>query len=369
VYAVLFTDSGLSVAEISSLFAIWAVTGMVLEVPSGAWADAVSRRLLLAGAPLLKGAGFALWVFAPSYWAFAAGFVLWGAQGALQSGALEALVYEELEYRDAAGKYAKIMGRARSCGFVAVMLSTAAAGPVFALGGYPALGIASVLACVAGAAVGLRFTEHKRFTEHSEDGHDELGYFATLKAGLTEARESRSVRRLLLIIPALTAIWGALEEYDALLAIDTGVAVETVPWLMLLLWAGVTTGGLLAPIGERMPGKAFAGTVAAAALAMAAGALSGRPAGFVLLAAAYCAFQMATVVADARLQETISGPSRATVTSLAGLGTDLATVGVYGAYAAGSAFFANSTIFALFAVPYAVIALWLRQTQDTAARP
>jgi MFS family permease len=365
VYAVLFTDSGLSVAEISSLFVIWAVTGIVLEVPSGVWADAVSRRLLLAGAPLLKGAGFALWVFAPSYWVFAAGFVLWGAQGAVQSGALEALVYTELEHRNAAGEYAKIMGRARSCGFVAVMLSTAAAGPVFAVGGYVALGIASVLACAAGAAVGLRFTERRRFSEHNRfikhsAAEDEgFGYFATLKAGLTEARESRSVRRLLLIIPALTAIWGALEEYDALLAIDTGVAVETVPWLMLLLWAGVTTGGLLAPIGERMPGKAFAGTVAAAALAMAAGALSGRPAGFVLLAVAYCAFQMATVVADARLQATISGPSRATVTSLAGLGTDLATVGVYSAYAAGSAFFANSTIYALFAVPYAVIAFWL----------
>jgi hypothetical protein len=165
----------------------------------------------------------------------------------------------------------------------------------------------------------------------------------------------------------LTAIWSSLEEYDALLAIDTGVPVEAVPWLILLLWAGVTAGGLLAPVGERMRGKVFAATIAAAALAMAAGALSRHPAGFVLLAAAYCAFQMATVVADARLQATITGPSRATVTSLAGLGTDLATVGVYGAYAAGSAFFANSTIFALFAVPYLVIALWLgvsRRTQD-----
>jgi MFS family permease len=356
VYAVLFTDSGLSVAEISSLFVIWAVTGIVLEVPSGVWADAVSRRLLLAGAPLLKGAGFALWVFAPSYWAFAAGFVLWGATSALQSGALEALVYEELDHEKASDKYARIMGRARSCGFVAVMASTAAAGPVFAVGGYVALGIASVLACVAGAVIGLRFTEHGAAESGEEN---ELGYFETLKAGLTEARESRSVRRLLLIIPALTAIWGALEEYDALLAIDTGVTVEAVPWLMLLLWTGVTAGGLLAPVGERMPGKVFAGTVAAAALALAAGALSGHPLGFVLLAAAYCAFQMATVVADARLQGTISGPSRATVTSLAGLGTDLATVGVYGAYAAGSEFFANSTIYALFAVPYLVIALWL----------
>lgn len=49
VYALLFTETGLSVAETSSLFVIWSVTGLVLEVPSGALADAVSRRLLCAG--------------------------------------------------------------------------------------------------------------------------------------------------------------------------------------------------------------------------------------------------------------------------------------------------------------------------------
>ena len=93
-YALLFASTGLSTAEISSLFAIWSVTSFVLEVPSGVWADAVSRRLVLTLAPLLSGAGFAAWVAAPSYPVFALGFVLWGAQGALQSGTLEALVYE-----------------------------------------------------------------------------------------------------------------------------------------------------------------------------------------------------------------------------------------------------------------------------------
>lgn len=49
VYALLFTETGLSVAETSSFFVIWPVTGLVLEVPSGALADAGSRRLLCAG--------------------------------------------------------------------------------------------------------------------------------------------------------------------------------------------------------------------------------------------------------------------------------------------------------------------------------
>jgi MFS family permease len=362
VYAVLFTDSGLSVPEISSLYVIWSAVGIVLEVPSGAWADAVSRRLLVACGPLLSAVGFALWVFVGGYWAFAAGFVLWGAKGALQSGSMEALVFEELERLGASGRYVKVMGRARAAGFFGVMSALTVAGPVFAAGGYRAVGVASVVACVLTAIAGLMFTEHR--DSLPENDEESSGYLATLRAGLAEARGSRSVRRLLLIVPALAAIWGGLEEYDSLLAVDTGVAVEYVPWLMLLLWAGFTVGGFVAPAGERLSTRSFAGILVLAAVALAAGALSGRAEGFVLISVAFGAFQMASVVVDARLQESITGPARATVTSMAGLGTDVAAILVYGAYAAGSALsLANSTIFALFAVPYVLIAVWLARAR------
>ncbi|MGW6297008.1 MFS transporter, partial [Streptomyces sp. NPDC055058] len=110
VYALLFSDTGLSVGEISSLFALWSITNIVLEIPSGAWADAVSRRLLLCLGPLFTAAGFALWVLLPSYGSFAAGFVLWGIGGSLASGAMEALVHDELDRLGAAGRYARVMG-------------------------------------------------------------------------------------------------------------------------------------------------------------------------------------------------------------------------------------------------------------------
>ncbi|WP_043495388.1 MFS transporter, partial [Streptomyces viridosporus] len=157
VYALLFSDTGLTVWQISSLFALWSLTGVLLEVPSGAWADAVSRRLLLWLGPLFTATGFALWVLLPSYGAFAVGFVLWGIGGALGSGAREALVYDELERLDAADRYARVMGRARAAGLVAVMAAMALAGPVFARGGHTAVGAASVLVCLLAAVTATRF--------------------------------------------------------------------------------------------------------------------------------------------------------------------------------------------------------------------
>ncbi|WP_030924075.1 MFS transporter [Streptosporangium amethystogenes] len=356
-YTLLFVDTGLPTAEISSLLVVWSLTSVVMEVPSGVWADTVSRRGLLALAPLLAAFGFGLWVAAPSYWVFAAGFVLWGTSGALQSGALEALVYTELDRLGAAGRYAAIMGRARAIGTGAVMASMAVAAPVFAVGGYPLVGAGSVLACLLAGAVALTFPEHRLPGRREETSPD--GYAATLRAGLREARADRTTRRALLLVPAVTALWGSLEEYVPLLAVGAGVATQAVPLVVLLVSAGVAVGGALAATGRSFTGRGFAALLAFGALALGAGAASGVAAGFVAVAAAFCAFQMAGVLADARLQESITGPARATVTSLAGLGTEVGAILVYGGYAAASALTGHATIFTAAAVPYALLALVL----------
>ncbi|WP_345563799.1 MFS transporter [Streptomyces plumbiresistens] len=351
VYALLFADTGLSLWQISSLFALWSITGVLLEVPSGAWADAVSRRTLLWLAPLLTATGFTLWVTVPSYGAFALGFVLWGAGGALGSGALEALVYDELDRLGAADRYARVMGRARAAGLVAVMAAMGLAGPVFALGGYPAVGAASVLACLLVAATATRFPEHR--VRRVSEGE---GWTASLRAGLADARKNRSVRGALLLVPAVAAVWGALDEYTPLLIRDTGVADATVPHLLLLVWSVVTAGSLLAGASERLGATGLAVLLAGAALALAAGAVMGTPAGIALVALAFGGFQVAEILADVRLQHRIDSTGRATLTSVASLGTELATVTVFGVYATLGTQASHGTVFAMLAVPYLVTA-------------
>ncbi|MFC7103487.1 MFS transporter [Nonomuraea rubra] len=357
VYALLFTDTGISVAEVSTLFVIWSVTGMVLEIPSGAWADTVSRRLLLFLGPLLSGAGFALWVLFPSYWVFAAGFVLWGAGEALVSGAYEALAYEELERRGRSGRYASVMGRATALGLAGSASAIGLASPVFAAGGYPAVAAASVLACVLCAATALTLPEHRAPAA--------AGAWATWQpcAGIGLARADRGVLRAMLLVAFVTAIWGALEEYVPYLGAETGVAKATIPLLILLVWVGATAGGLLAGPAERLGSRGYAALLGLAALTLAAGALSGHPAGFVAIGLAVGAFQLAQVLADVRLQERITGPARATVTSVAGLGTNVVTLGVYTAYGTASSQVSHGATFALLALPYVVIALAMARTR------
>src|SRR4051794_41785584 len=92
-YALLFLDTGLSQEQVSALFALWSVTGLLAEVPTGALADRWSRRGALVLASLLEAAGFLLWTAVPSVPSFAAGFVLWGIGGGFASGSAGGLGY------------------------------------------------------------------------------------------------------------------------------------------------------------------------------------------------------------------------------------------------------------------------------------
>ena len=365
VYTLLFSDTGLSVWQISSLFVIWSVSSLVLEVPSGAWADATSRRRLLIAGPLLTAVAFALWVAAPSYWVFALGFMLWGLKSALTSGALEALVYEELQRHDASARYAALMGHGQVAGVLAAMCSGAVAAPMMSAGGFAAVGAASVATCVLAALVAMLFPEN-RIRPQEKSG---LGWTQTLAAGVRETRRSCSVRAAVLVVAVIASVWGALDEYTPLLIESTGVTATDVSLLMVVIWAGAAAGGLAAGRVARWGSTAQAALVCAGAFLMAAGAVSEHPLGVVGLAAAFGVFQCATIVADARLQTRITGPARATVTSLAGMSTDVATLAVYGSYAALVDLGGHSGAFAILMLPYLAIAFWLRLGRFEQTRP
>ncbi|WP_206323183.1 MFS transporter [Streptomyces sp. HNM0575] len=399
VYALLFAEHGLSAAEISSLFVIWSCVTFVVEIPSGLWADLFSRRRLLALAPLVTGAGYALWTWLPSYPAFAAGFVLWGVGSSLRSGTLQALVYEELGRRAATDSYARLLGRSQAMGTTATAAATGLAGPVMHIGGYAAVGAASVAVCLLGALTGLGFPESRASGRASgsdrgpepEPGSDrgpepepgsergpepepggghepgpgpefgggpgpepEPGFVTVLRSGLGELRASRRARDAVLLTSAVT---GALmiDEYVPLLIRSMDVGASSVPLLMLLVTVGVTAGGWCAGRGAGRLGPALG----VAALALAAGAVSG-PAGTVLLALAFGIFQWAMVTCDALLQERVTDRARATVSSVAGFGAEVISVLVCVAYGLGSQLWAHSTLFVLAAVPYLLIALVLQ---------
>ncbi|CAA9520981.1 MAG: hypothetical protein AVDCRST_MAG79-196, partial [uncultured Thermoleophilia bacterium] len=105
--------------------------------------------------------------------------------------------------------------------------------------------------------------------------------------------------------------------------------------------------------------------VAGAGVVMGAAGVVGHPVGLVTVAVFYGLYRLLLVLVDARLQERIDGPARATVTSVAALGTELACFAVYAAWAVGGLALAA----ALVVLVVAAVPRLLREDVPTAATP
>lgn len=343
-YALLFADTGLSVAQISALFAIWSAVGILAEVPSGALADRFSRRGCLVAAGLLQATGYVGWIVLPGFPGFAVGFVFWGLGGALVSGAQEALLYDGLAAVGEQEQYAQINGWVSAAELIGQFPAALAATVLFAAGGFPLVGWVSVGVCLAAAVFAARLPEPPR-TAVPDDGaphgaphgaapDDELGYLATLRVGLLEA-SSRPGVPAVVAAAALVGGFDAVEEYFPLILAGWGVPTAIIPLADLPIVLAGVIGAAMAGNANRLRPGSLAILLGVAMVLFGAAGLVAHPAGIVAVAMFYGAYRAVLVVVDARLQDRIDSRSRATVTSVAGVGTELATFVLYAAWALG----------------------------------
>ncbi len=369
VYALLFTDSRLSVAQVSSLFVIWSVTGFVLEVPSGAWADTIDRRRLLVLAAFVHALGYASWVVWPTYAGFALGFVLWGVAGSIQSGTFESLVYDELDAHGVAGRYARIIGWSHAAAMTANLVASVSAAPLMRLGSYELVGWVSVGACLLELALAATLpvttahpSQRRPHAAVEETLEETARYLTMLRTGVREAARVPVVRRVVLIYAFVIGA-SAYDEYFPLVAADHGVAAETVPWLIGLVVLGQVVGTALGGRTAGMTARTMGLVLFGSAVLISAGSLVDQPwIGFAGIAVGYGLLNNAMIVSEARLQDVITGPARATVTSSAGLATEVVALAVYLGFAATGGFVSVPVQVAALGVPMVLVALLAART-------
>lgn len=338
-------------------------------MPSGAWADAFDRRSLLALSGIVHGCGFACWMLFPSFAGFAVGFVLWGVSSALMSGTFDALVYDELATAGTAAGFARLLGWAESAALVANLSATALAAPLFAWGGYPAVGWASVLlAAVNGAlAFALPRARPVGLVEAAAVG----GYTAMLRTGIAEVVRRPPVRRLVILLAAVSGLL-SYDEYFPLLARDAGFTTGTVPVVVAATVLAQAVGSAFAGRTERLPAGALASMLGVGVVLMSAGTLASSPIGFAAMAIAYGLMSNVIIVTAARLQHGIEGAARATVTSVSGWSSELVALGVYGVVGLGATWWSLPVVVAALGGPALLTAVLTRRwlpPVDVSGRP
>lgn len=320
-YTLLFADQGVSPGQIATLLMVWSGVTFLLEVPSGAVADKFNRRNVLLLALGLQAAGFVVWLYFQQYWGFMAGFVLWGVSSALMSGTKEALLYDELAKLQHTSLYTKVIGGMESFGLAGTVLAGLLAA-VLAREGYDLLLVISIAAVLFSAIAIALLPSSKRVESTGEQK-----YLTYLKSGIREALTSPVILLIVLFLSVATGV-GALDEYYELFFREKGFDNTAVAFWFAVVYIFGMIGSLLAHKLEKqqLPQELLLALWAGTLLAAAALGGIAAPLGIGLFT---LVFYLIKVLFTARLQHAVSDSARATTTSVSGLLSEVAALGLF----------------------------------------
>jgi hypothetical protein len=125
----------------------------------------------------------------------------------------------------------------------------------------------------------------------------------------------------------------AIEEYFPVMAGSWGVPTASVPLAVLAVPMTGALGAALGGRAGRLPARWVAALLLVAGGLLAVAGLWARPAALGAVALFYGLYLAVLVVAEARLQERIPGRYRATITSVAALGIEVTSLGLFAAWA------------------------------------
>lgn len=111
-----YQDNNLSITEIMILKSVYSVVIVILELPSGYFADVIGRKKTLVAGAFLGAAGFVIYSLTHSYIGFLCAEVAIGAGQSFISGADSAMLYDSLAAEKKEREYTRYEGLNTSVG-------------------------------------------------------------------------------------------------------------------------------------------------------------------------------------------------------------------------------------------------------------
>ena len=191
VWTLWFNDNDVTTEQISTAFLLWALVALVLEVPSGAVADRVDRRRLLAGAFGVRAGALAVWLLWPTFAGLLIGAAMWAAHDAAASGAWEAMIHDELAAIGDERHYPVVMARVSQFSNLGVAAGTLLGAGLLSERIGIELGLATLgwltVAAHAGSIALVSALPDVRWVAQDDEPLSYAAWIVTLRRGVTEA--------------------------------------------------------------------------------------------------------------------------------------------------------------------------------------
>ena len=321
-YAVMFADNGLSLAQISTLFFAWSFTAFILEIPSGVLADKYDRKSILILGQIIRIIGFCIWLLFPTFWGFLIGFIFCGIKSAFTSGTFEAYIYDYLKSKNSDSQFAKYFGKIKSFSFLAILLSAIGAS-VLPQGNYLVVLIVSISALIISTIAAIYLPRAEKIKSTGE-----TRYFKLLKKGLNSVIRKKELMMALAFLSIVVGFM-AVDEYLSLYAVNVGLSPK---FLGILLAIYATVQALASLFAHRVkPVKGIISYIILlifGTLLLVLGLMTNILGLIVwLLLATVSAYII--VIGEQNLQDAADSEVRATVSSVKGFSAELLSLSVF----------------------------------------
>ena len=326
VWTLWFNDNGVSTSQISTVFIMWAAIAIAFEIPSGALADRVDRRRLIATAFVIRAIGIATWLLWPTFAGLVVGAALWALHDSLASGAWEAMIHDQLAAVGDERHYATVMARVSQFSNLGVAGGTLLGAGLLQLEvALDVLGWLTVAAHVGSVGLVLLLPDAGWVaTAEGDPGADEpvtvRAWWRTMRAGVRQARSTPVLAHLVVLGALLEGLF-LFDEYLPLLSRDRGGSDSSAAIIVLVVWIGLLVGDEIAARRPDLRGRTLGTLVLVGSAVTAISLLTDAVWTLALLAFGYLVHEMAWIPTDARLQERADPPTRATVTSVRAFGS------------------------------------------------
>ncbi len=336
VFTLWLNDNGISASQISTMFLVWAATALVLEIPSGALADRLDRRSLLASAFGIRAVGISVWLLWPTFTGALIGAGLWAVHSALASGSWEALVHDELTAIGDERHYPRVIARISQFSNIGVAVGTLLGAGLLRLDvAMTTLGWITV-AAHAGSITLVATLPDVRWVVHGDDADNGVhtaggvysAWWTTLKQGVAQARHTPSIAKLLAVAALQEGLF-LIDEFVPLLTRDRGGSDLSAVMVVFVVWIGLLVGGEIAARRPSLPSRLLGMAVFAGAAVMALALVADDVWPLAMIAIGYVAIEAAWITSDARLQERIPSATRATITSVRGFGSASVSIAAF----------------------------------------
>jgi MFS family permease len=119
---IFWEERGMTIEMVVYTEIIFAITVVLLEIPTGIMADMWGRKRMIMLSAILECMMFLILIFATEFWHFAAAIFLAGIARSASSGSENALLYDSLLEHGQEQDFEKYLGRLNVCDFTAIMI-------------------------------------------------------------------------------------------------------------------------------------------------------------------------------------------------------------------------------------------------------